>query len=437
MNAAARLFVSWVFTTCLGFIVNESPLVEAPDKGIPDDAEEISNEYLYEMYGLNGMSENIRLFIYNGDVYVYYESVNGVKIWQTVEIPHGWRVKEDFQLMCYSWYNPDDDEFPQNLQILVFFERGFLKLTFSSKSARHEVKDNNFVRLVDISVHPYSSISEILHGQQTTMHQYVLEKSMLFVTSSQCNNMLVVSFQEIYYDEIFDQHYCKVVLPLSKNVEVVTICEISMTDRCVFFNSQGRRIPPDVACHFTVMTLSKENFFVELRLIPPSDLENLEDDGTEGLKLYSKMNYQSVSISDCIKSSGSKLSGFIYPWDCQEEDPDPARLLEIFPVKKMRAKMCSDPAEILTSFWRMNLDRVHALQLQLEETQSVTDCRICMKHDPKIFIFSCGHAYSCQSCIDSMTYDGMTFCLACKIQTTSIMNRKDFLLLCRKFFPKE
>jgi len=60
-----------------------------------------------------------------------------------------------------------------------------------------------------------------------------------------------------------------------------------------------------------------------------------------------------------------------------------------------------------------------------------------MNHDPKIFIFSCGHAYFCKSCIDSMAYDGMTFCLVCKIQTTSIMNSKDFLLLCRKFFPGE
>ena len=116
---------------------------------------------------------------------------------------------------------------------------------------------------------------------------------------------------------------------------------------------------------------------------------------------------------------------------------DAARLLKIFPVNQMRAKMCSDAAKILSSFARMNLDRDRALQLRLIQTQSLKDCRICMESDPKLFIFSCGHASFCQSCINGITHNKITICPVCRLPSTSLTNRKDFLPFYRRLFPDE
>jgi hypothetical protein len=331
---AAKLlvFVHWVYASFRGFDVGDASLVEAPME-IPDNAKKISNERLHQMYGRMGMSENISLFIHNGDIYVYYESVNGVKIWQSVEIPYGWRVKENFdELISYSWYNPDDSGFHQNLRILVFFDGGFLKLTFSSKCAHSDVEDDNFVRLMKIYAQPYSILSDLsveCHAQQTTMHQYVLDCSMLFVSSSHCDELLIIAFEEVYYDGHYDMHYCKVVLPLSSNVKLVEIIEI--TGITLFFNLWGRSVIPDFYCSLRVeMNDSQEYFSVKLSLIPPSDLENFLHDN-DGLGLYKRdVNDR---ILGCEKSPGSTLCGLIEFLDCNPDDPPPnERLSEIFPV---------------------------------------------------------------------------------------------------------
>jgi hypothetical protein len=442
---AARLFVfiRWVFAACRRFIVGDASFVVAPME-IPDHAVKISNDVLHQMYGHHGMSENISLFIHNGDIYVYYESLDGVSIWQSVQIPYGWNVREDFQFMRYSWYNRDDDGIPQNLQILVFFDGGFLKLTFSSKWAHHEVEGDNFVHLVDITVFPYSSISDECHGQQR-MHQYAYDDSMLFVSASQCNGKFVLTFEQIYFDERFEHGVCKVVLPLSENVVVEYLKDL-LQPQSLFFDHNGNPTEPNFVCCLEV-TISGERFLMELRLDPQSVQQYFADDGTDGLGVYSRMTSQNFRNFDCIKRSRSDLVGLLNFYDSDELDA--AKLLEIFPVNEMCSdaarlleifpvnEMCSDAAKILSSFARMNLYRDRALKLRLEQTRRLTDCRICMEQEPNLFIFSCGHASFCQSCIDGMTRDGITICPVCRLPSTSLTNGKDFLPLCRKFFPEE
>jgi hypothetical protein len=427
---AARLFVfiRWVFAACRRFIVGNASFVAAPME-IPDHAEEISNDFLHQMYGRHGMSENIRLFIHNGDIYVYYESIDRVKIWQSVQIPYGWNVREDFQFMRYSWYNRDDDGIPQNLQILVFFDGGFLKLTFSSKWAHHEVEGDNFVRLVDIAVFPYSSISDECHGQQT-IHQYAYDNSMLFVSASQCNGKFVLTFEQIYFDERFEHCVCKVVLPLSEDVVVEYLKDL-LQPQSLFFDHNGNPTEPKLVCCLEA-TISGESLLVELRLDPQAVQQYFADDGTEGLGVYSRKTTQNFRNFDCMKRSGSDLVGLLSFYDSDELSA--ARLLEIFPPVN---QMCSDAAKRLSSFARMNLYRDRVLQLRLEQTRRLTDCRICMEQEPNLFIFSCGHASFCQSCIDGMTHDGITTCPVCRLPSTSLTNGKDFLPLCRKFFPEE
>lgn len=329
MDAAANLVVCWSLTACNQYIAADASLDDAPEK-IPDNADEISNNVLHQMYGLHGMSQNIHFFIRNGDIYVYYESVDGAKIWQTVEIPHGWNVREDFKLMRYNWYNRDDDEFPQNLQILVFFDGGFLKLTFSSKWAHHEVEEDNFVRLVDIVVFPYSSISDACHGQQT-MHQYAYyNNTMLFVSASQCNGKFVLTFEQIYFDERFEKCVCKVVLPLSEDV-VVKYLEDLLQPQSLFFDCIGNPTEPKLVCVLEA-TISGERFLVELTLYKES-IQHFTDDGTEGLGVYSQRSERNFRSFDCVKRSRSDLVGCLSFHDSDELDAE--RLFEIFPVHKM------------------------------------------------------------------------------------------------------
>jgi len=331
MDASTTILVCWVFIELIGgYISDDSSLDDAPEE-IPGNAEKISNDALHDKYGNLGMSKNISLFIHNGHIYVFYQSVNGVKIWQSVEIPHGWRVREDFQLVCYSWYNPDDDEFHQNLQILVSFDGGFLKLTFSSKWAHHEVvEDYNFVRLVNISVHQYFGLFDRFRGEQTTMHQYVNKESMFFVSVSRWNERISLTFEEYYFDDKFAQEYRKIVLPLSINAKLVEYLGITTMTQWFFFNLWGNSVIPDFCCTLRVEMAESEYFLVKLSLIPPSDLENILHDNA-GLRVYRRdVNNR---ILGCEKSPGSTLCGLIKFLDCSLADPPPnERLSEIFPV---------------------------------------------------------------------------------------------------------
>ena len=335
MDASAILVVIyWIFLECNRYILDDASSDDPPEE-IPGNAEEISNDALHAKYGHLGMSENIRLFIQNGHIYVYYESVNGVKVWQSVKIQHGWSVREDFQLMCYSWYNPDDSEIPKNLQILVFFDRGFLRLGFSSKSAHHDhggVGDYNVVRLVKISIHPYFGLFDNFHGKQTTMHQSFNDDSVFFVSLSKWKNSLFFNFEEYYFGDKFDQHWCKVVLPLSSNVEEIAILEIQRKDQWAFFGLWGEPVEPYFDCNFIVTTTSQEKVFVTLSLIPLSVLENLDDDDIgDSLRVY-RQDLRHC-IFDCVKRTESELIGLIRPLDCLLTDPEPGRLHEIFPVE--------------------------------------------------------------------------------------------------------
>lgn len=332
MNAS--ILVVWVFLQLSSetYFLDHSSSDDAPEE-IPGNAEKISNDALHEKYGSDGMSENIRLFIQNRHIYVYYQSINRFSIWQSIEIPHGWNVREDFQLVCYSWYNLDDDEFPQNLRILVSFDGGFLKLDFVSKLAHHDhevVKDYNLVRLVNISVHPYFGLFDKFREEQTMMHQYVHDESMFFVSVSRWNKRLAVCFEEYYFGDNFAQEYCKVVLPLSSNVKFVENRGITTMDQWSFFDLWGKLVIPDFYCTFKVEMESQENFLVKLSLIPPSDLENFIDD-IDGLRVYRRGENR---ILGCEKSPKSKLCGVIEFLDWRiEEGPVPnRRLLEIFPV---------------------------------------------------------------------------------------------------------
>lgn len=325
MDAAASFVViCWIFTAFNRYISADADDDDAPEE-IPDHAEEISNDVLHQMYGCHGMSENIHFFVQNEHIYVYYESVDGTKIWQIVEIPHRWNVREQYQLMRYSWYNRDENKFPQNLQLLVFLDRGFLRLTFSSKWAHHEVESDNFVRLVEIAVFPYSSIS--CHGQQT-MHQYAYDHSILFVSASRYNGEFVLTFEQIYFDERFEHGVCKIVLPLSKDV-VIEYLRNLLQSQSLFFDHNGNPTEPNFVCCLEA-TISGESFLVELSLNPKSAQQYFADDGTDGLGLYSQRASQNFRSFGYVKRSGSDLVGFL---NFQDSELGTARLLEIFPVK--------------------------------------------------------------------------------------------------------
>jgi hypothetical protein len=326
MNATATLFfVPWVFSVCR-FVVGDASSVEAPID-IPDYAEVIVDDISHMSNKCYKMSMNIRLFIQNMVIYVYYENMDGLMIWQSVEIPRGLNVREDFQLMCYSWYNREDDGFPQNLQILVFFDGGFLKLTFSSKSAHHKVESENFVQLVDIAFFPYASIPDACHGQQT-MHQYAYDNYMLFVSASRCNGKFVLTFEQIFFDDRFEHVICKVVLPLSEDVVIEYLRDL-LEAQTLFFDHNGNPTEPNMICYLEA-TISGESFLMKL-ILDPQYKQSFTDDGTEGLGVYSqRATNQDVRNFNCIKSSESELVGYL---SFQDSELDPARLLEIFPVK--------------------------------------------------------------------------------------------------------
>jgi len=427
-SRAMVLIVYWVFSAASNtYIQNDVHCDEVPEE-IPSGAEEIPNDSYNKAYWHNLKGENISFFIHNGRIYIHYETMDGVRIWQSVEIPHGWNVRDDFEfIMRCNWINRDDRDIPRNLVILVFFDRGFLKLTFSTNWDEDEVVDNIFVRLVDIAVFPYSSIPDACHEQQT-MHQYAYDDSMLFVSKSQCNGVFVLTFEKIYFDKRFKHDVCKVVLPVSDDV-VIEYLNDRLQLQSLNFDHNGNPTEPELVCCLKA-NISGESFLVELLLNPQSMQEYSADDGSEGLEVFSRRTTQNICIFDCEKSSGSDLVGLIR---FQDFELDAARLRKIFPVNQM----CSDAAKILSSFARMSLVRDRALQLRLEQTRSLTDCRICFEQEANLFIFSCGHASFCQTCINGMTHDGMTICPVCRLPSTSLTNGKDFLPLHIKFFPED
>ena len=367
-------------------IQNNVFCVEVPEE-IPDDAKQIPNDSYNEAYWRNLKGENISFFIHNGRIYIHYETMDGVRIWQSVEIPHGWNVREDFQFMRYNWINQDDRDIPQNLRILVFFDRGFLKLTFSSNWDDDENLDKNFVRLEDIAVFPYSSMLDGMH-EKTTIHQYAWENTVLFASALQFDNKFVLTFEQIYFNKKFERYVCKVVLPLSKDV-VVEYLRDNLNPNSLFFDYYGNRTEPNIDCCLeATATISGESFLVELILNPQSVQQHFTDDGTDGLGLYRRRTDQNFNSFDCIKSSESGLVGF---FNFQNSELAAARLLEIFPVNQIYAKMYSDAAKRLTSFMKMSLVRDRTIEMRLEQTQSFTDCSICMESKPNLFIFSCGH----------------------------------------------
>ena len=357
--------------------------------------------------------------------------MDGVRIWQSVEIPHGWNVRDDFEFMRCNWINRDDRNIPQNLVILGFFDRGFLKLTFSTNWDEDEVVDKIVVRLVDIAVFLYSRIPDACHEQQT-MHQYTDHDSILFVSASRCNGDFVLIFEQIYFDKRFEHGVCKVVLPVSDDV-VIEYLNDRLQLQSLIFDHKGNPTEPELDCCLEA-TISGESFLVELILNPQSVQKYFNDDGTDGLGLYSRWTDQNYHSFDCVKRSRSGLVGFI---NFQNSDLGAARLLEIFPVNQIYAKMYSDAAKRLTSFMKMSLVRDRTIEMRLEQTQSFTDCSICMESKPNLFIISCGHAPFCQTCIDDMTHDGIMICPICRCQCTSLTNTKDFLPLHRRFFPED
>jgi hypothetical protein len=332
MDASAILVViSWIFIADIYNYILDDASSDDPPKEIPGNAEEINNE-LHTSYGHLGMSEKIRLFIQNGHIYVYYESVNGVKVWQSVKLQDGWSVREDFQLMSYSWLNYDDAGIPQNLRIDLFFDRGFLRLWFSSKLAHHD-HEGVIIRLMNIYIHPYFGL---LHRQQTTMSQILYDESSLFVSLSKWKNRLFFHFEEYYFGgDKFAQHWCRVVLPLSNNVQEIEIVEIQQKTQWVFFDLWGKLLQPYIDVRFIVTTTSQEKVFVTLSLIPQSVLENIGDDDDDigdGLSLYRQDS--DARIFDCIKRTGSKLIGFVRLSDNFLTDQEPGRLRAIFPVEQ-------------------------------------------------------------------------------------------------------
>ena len=426
-STAMVLMVCWVFSAAFDtYIQNDVHCVEVPEE-IPSGAEEIENDSYNKVYWRNLKGENISFFIHNGRIYVHYETMDGVRIWQSVEIPHGWNVRDDFEFMRCNWINRDDRNIPQNLVILVFFDRGFLKLTFSTNWDEDEVVDKIFVRLVEIAVFPYSSNPDACHRQQT-MHQYAYDHSILFVSALRCNYEFSLIFEQIYFDKRFEHGVYKVVLPVSDDV-VIEYLDDTLQLQSLIFDNKGNPTEPNIE-YCLEATISDKIFLVELLLDPKSVQKYFTDDCTDGLGVYCQRTDQNYHSFDCVKRSGSDFVGLIR---FQDSELDAARLLEIFPIRKMY----SDAAKILSSFARMSLVRDRALQLRLEQTRSLTDCRICMEEEPNLFIFSCGHAPFCQKCINGMTHDGIMICPICRCQCTSLTNSKDFLPLHIKFFPED
>lgn len=337
MDAILVVLVVWLFNEYTEeYSLDNCYSDDYPDQ-IPRNVEEISNDALHKKYGSKGMSENISLFIHKGRIFVYYQSLDGVKIWQSIQIPHGWSVREDFQLVCYSWYNLDDDDFPQNLRILVSFDRGFLNLDFVSKLAPHDHevdRDYNLVRLVHTSAHEYFCLFNRFPGEQRTIRQRVSEESMRFESCSKWNDHFFIRIEEYFFGGEFAKECCIVVLPLSMDVKQVELCNIQTVNQWVFFDLWGNRVPLNISCHFTVETNSQEKIFVLLRLIPPSDLPYLDDDDDiVGPRVYR----HDVNHFDLSNQNG-KLSGLILPWDCLEgidcvtgKKPG-KKLREIFPL---------------------------------------------------------------------------------------------------------
>lgn len=325
---AMVLMVCWVFSAASNtYIQNDVHCDEEVPEEIPSGAKEIPNDSYNEAYWRNLKGENISFFIHNGRIYIHYETLDGVRIWQSVEIPHGWNVRDDFEFMRCNWINRDDRNIPQNLVILVFFDRGFLKLTFSTNWDEDEVVDKIFVRLVDIAVFPYSSISDACHRQQK-MHQYAFDNSMLFVSESQCNGEFVLTFEQIYFKKGFEHGVCKVVLPVSDDV-VIEYLNDRLRLQSLIFDHKGNPTEPDLVCCLEA-TISGESFLVELRLDPQSVQQYFTDDGTDGLGVYCKRTDQNYRSFNCVKRSESDLVGLLNFYNSDEIDA--ARLLEIFPV---------------------------------------------------------------------------------------------------------
>ena len=324
-SPAMVLMVCWVFSAASNtYIQNDVHCDEVPEE-IPSDAKEIPNDSYNEAYWRNLKGDNISFFIHNGRIYIHYETMDGVRIWQSVEIPHGWNVRDDFEFMRCNWINRDDRNIPQNLVILVFFDRGFLKLTFSTNWDEDEVVDKIFVRLVDIAVFPYSSISDACHRQQK-MHQYAFDNSMLFVSESQCNGEFVLTFEQIYFKKGFEHGVCKVVLPVSDDV-VIEYLNDSLRLQSLIFDHKGNPTEPELVCCLEA-TISGESFLVKLILNPQSVQQYFTDDGTDGLGVYCQRTDQNYRSFNCVKRSGSDLVGLLNFYDSDEIDA--ARLLEIF-----------------------------------------------------------------------------------------------------------
>lgn len=326
------ILVVWLFLECYEeYILDNCYSDDYPDQ-IPRNVEEISNDALHKKYGSKGMSENISLFIHKGRIFVYYQTVNRLNIWQSIQIPHGWSVREDFQLVCYSWYNLDDDDFPQNLRILVSFDRGFLKLDFVSKLAPHDHevdRDYNLVRLVNISVHEYFCMFDRFPGEQRTIRQCIMEESMIIQSSSKWNNNFFIRLEEYFFGGEFAKECCIVVLPLSMDVKQVELISIQTVNQWFFFDLWGNRVELNISCYFTVETTSQEKIFVLLRLIPPSDLDDDIDDDIVGPRVY----HHDVNRFG-LRNQNGKLSGLVLPWDCLEgiDCVTGKKLREIFPV---------------------------------------------------------------------------------------------------------
>ena len=318
------LLVHWSFSTVVKRHIQENWYIHEVPQEIPENAEEISNDPINESYGFRLMGETIHLFIENGNIYVIYENMDGVKILQSVEIPHGWNVREDFELMRYIWINPDDSEIPRNLEVLVFLDGGFLKLTFSSNWDEDEVVDKNFVRLVHIAVFPYSSILDARH-RQTSIHQYAYDKPILFVSASQFDDQFVLTFEKIYFNEKFERYVYKVVLPLCDNV-VVEYVKDNLQPQSSFFDYYSNRTEPNLVCCLEA-TISGESFLLELHL----NAQYFDD--TKDLAVYCERSDpdQNFCCFNSVKRSSSDLVGFL---KFHDSDQDAARLLEIFSCAK-------------------------------------------------------------------------------------------------------
>jgi hypothetical protein len=97
--------------------------------------------------------------------------------------------------------------------------------------------------------------------------------------------------------------------------------------------------------------------------------------------------------------------------------------------------MPSELANKLFCFVKMIVARSYAFQIRQAQTNSETDCRICMESCPDLFIFNCGHASFCETCIHGMTRNRITNCPVCRNPSTSFTNCRQFLPFSRRFFP--